>query len=366
MLFDWFKRKAPSTPVESAEPTRVPPERASGEPTPSVAAAADEGDAPPPDPGGVPTTLLARLRERVAERTRALLAPLRAQPGTADVRRLLEGVMQSEDSSIRPIPTAAARAMALARNPQSNLNDVADAFERDPSLAEGLLRLANSSWYRGGDERADSLREALQRTGSSGAEVVIMENALKSTLCRPGGAYDSLVTQVWLHLSRTAQLARSLSGTFGVEPDTAYMLGLLHDAGKLVLFDALSEQRHRARAASHIPYPILRAILHELHEPLGGLAMLRWELDMELATAVADHHRRNLPHQTSAESEMLYVAERADLTLNTGGACDLAKWIEAGGLEMGPGTLQCALDDATGGALRFAPAPGGDALSHAA
>ena len=363
-MFGWFKRK----PVTDAAFTVAPaePQSPSGEsdlvprempPAPEdVASSVHDGAVGP---------LHARLVAQVVDRTRAILLPIEREPYAKDVRQLLDLVVRSEAGTIRPIPTAAKRAMSLTRDPNANLVDVAQAFEHDPSLAEGLLRLANSSWYRGGDDQVDSLREALQRTGSSGAEIVIMENALKGTLCRPGGAYDSMVAQVWLHLSRTAPVARSLARTFNVDPDTAFMLGLLHDAGKLVLFDALSEHRHRMHQATRLPYTVTRDILLHLHEPLGGLAMLRWGLELDRAAAVADHHRRDQPHVVNSAAELLFVAERADLALASGRPCDVSQWIVSGGLEIGYETLRRALDDATGGALRFLDASENEGFERA-
>lgn len=351
-MFGWlFKRKPPvilAPATIAAEPQPPAPEV---EFVPHDAAPAAGANAS--FTGATLAALHARLQGQIAERARGILRPIEREPYADDVRHILDLVGSSEEGTIRPIPTAAKRAMSLARNPNASLVDVAEAFERDPSLAEGLLRMANSSWYRGGDDQVDSLREALQRTGSSGAEVVIMENALKGTLCRPGGAYDGMVAQVWLHLSRTAPIARTLARTFSVDPDTAFMLGLLHDAGKLVLFDAISEHRHRTHHSMQLPFAVTRAILLQLHEPLGGLAMLRWGLEPDRAAAVADHHRRNQPQAVNPAAELLFVAERAELALATGRPCDLSEWIATGGLEIGHETLRRTLDDASGGALRF-------------
>jgi HD-like signal output (HDOD) protein len=363
-MMNWFKGRRPAVPaaasVAGAGRAARSPDAA---PAPHGGVAA-EATAPPT--GAVLAASHARMQGQLGERARAILATLGRGPHADDVRHLLDLVVNSEEATIRPIPTAAKRAMSLARNPESSLAEVADAFERDPSLAEGLLRLANSAWYRGRDEQVDSLHDALQRTGSSGAEIVIMGNSLKGTLCRPGGAYDAMVTQVWLHLSRTAPIARALAGTFRLEPEAAFMLGLLHDAGKLVLFDAMSEFRRRTRQAAHMPYPLLREIVMQLHEPLGGLAMLRWGLDPDRAGAVADHHRRGQPHLVDPVSELLFVAERADLVLAGARPCDPSEWISEGGLTIGRLTLRRALAEATGGSLRLVEADEGGGSARAA
>ncbi len=298
-------------------------------------------------------TLRRHLRATLAERARAIAADLGRGAHTDEVRAVLDRVVHADDHTLRPIPTAAQRALRLARHPLSNLQDVADAFERDPSLAEGLMRMANSVWYRVGDTEVDSLHEALQRTGSSGAEAVILKHTLHHTLCRPGGACEAMTSQVWLHLTRTASIARELARGFALDPEAAYLLGLLHDAGKLVLFDTISERRRRTRTASPLPFSLLRRMLGELHEPLGGLALLHWGLDPDLAAAVADHHRRTTPHLPHAASELLFVAERADLAIASGTRGDAHEWIARGGLVLDAETLQRACHHATEGALRF-------------
>ena len=60
---------------------------------------------------------------------------------------------------------------------------------------------------------------------------------------RPGGELDTMAQQVWNHMVRVAPLARDLSGAFGVGPEQAFLLGLLHDVGKLVVFDRITELR---------------------------------------------------------------------------------------------------------------------------
>ncbi len=362
-MFGWFRRRIvrPAAPVDRT-PVRVAPVHM---PSPE-SAFMPPAPVPPAVPASHETEESARerlraalrrhLRAELAQRARAIAADLGRAPHADEVRAVLDRVVHADDHTLRPIPTAAQRALRLARHPLANLQDVAEAFERDPSLAEGLMRMANSAWYRVGGTEVDSLHDALQRTGSSGAEAVILKHSLHHTLCRPGGACEAMTSQVWLHLTRTASIARDLARGFAMDPEAAYLLGLLHDAGKLVLFDTLSERRRRTRTATPLPFSLLRRMLGELHEPLGGLALLHWGLDPELAAAVADHHRRTTPHLPHAGSELLFVAERTDLALATGERCDPHAWIAHGGLVLDAETLQHACHRATEGALRFVPA----------
>ena len=65
----------------------------------------------------------------------------------------------------------------------------------------------------------------------------------------------------------------------GVDTDTAFSLGLLHDVGKLVLFHHISDLRRARRREITLSEKFLTLALASLHEPLGGLAVLEWDLD---------------------------------------------------------------------------------------
>ena len=99
-------------------------------------------------------------------------------------------------------------------------------------------------------------------------------------------------------MQRTAPVARAIAPAFGVDAETAYSLALLHDVGKLVVFDHVSRLRHDHRRELKMPDLFFRQLLAHLHEPLGGLAVLRWDLGADAARAVAEHHRRPVPERS--------------------------------------------------------------------
>jgi HD-like signal output (HDOD) protein len=196
-------------------------------------------------------------------------------------------------------------------------------FEEDPTLAQALLTQANSSAY-GGGRPVLSVRDALQRLGVNVARNVLMGHTVSALLCRPGGRYAAMVDDVWQHMVRTAPIARRIASAFNADPEEAFGLGLLHDVGKLVIFDRLTTLRIELRREVVIPAADLSAILRALHEPLGGLAVHNWNLGDAAASAVASHHRTPVPALRDALSEVLCVAEAADIASVHGEDFDLA------------------------------------------
>jgi HD-like signal output (HDOD) protein len=305
-MFSGFWRR-----LTGARANESAPVTTSAEPVARQAvAAATPADAPPANPLHVAE---AALRRSLDWRARVLLEGASKEAQASDGPRLVQALRLANDSVIRQPPTAAHHALLLARHAETPIDQLVALFENDPALAQALLRQANSAFYRGEGGPCTSLHSGVQRIGSKGVQSVLMASLVHQTLCRPGSAYVSLVEKVWSHMQRTAPLARGIAPAFGVDPETAFSLALLHDVGKLVVFDHVSRIRHDRHRELQMPDVFFRQLLWHLHEPLGGLAVLRWDLGAEAARAIGEHHRRPAPEKPDRVTECLFVAEAIEL-----------------------------------------------------
>ena len=314
--------KAAPSPASPAARTAKAEARAGG-PT-------DAGDVPPPRELSAEDSELQQTLTRVlASRCDVLMRAAGAETKQSDASLVIDCLRQLDETVIRQPPIAAQRALAVARNPMSSSSQLVDIFEQDPALTEALLQMANSSFYHRGNQPCIGISEAIQRVGVRGIEAIVTTNMVEGLLCRPGGAYATLLTQVWAHMTRTAPLARTLSRPFAASPETAFTVGLLHDVGKLMIFDYLSQLRARKRREIKVPERFLLDMLNRLHEPLGGIAALRWNLGAEAARSIAWHHHDPPPETPDSLSELLCVAERVDHSIRLGKAVDIWKiWRE--------------------------------------
>jgi HD-like signal output (HDOD) protein len=265
---------------------------------------------PAPDPRQVAE---AALHRSLNWRTRVLLDGASKDAKLSDGPELVEALRTANDSVIRQPPAAAMHALSIARNPDAPMIKVTALFEHDPMLAQNLLRQANSVFYRRDGAPCTSLHNGVQRVGMKGVQGVLMTSMVQQMLCRPGSAYDAYVQKVWSHMQRTAPIARAIAPAFGVDAETAYSLALLHDVGKLVVFDHVSRLRHDHHRELKMPETFFRQVLFHLHEPIGGLSALRWDMGAEAAHAIAEHHRRPAPETPDRVTECLYVAECVEL-----------------------------------------------------
>lgn len=330
----WRKQSGPSggaaasAPVAAAAPAPAPPVHAGR---------------PPETPREAMETALRKLTQT---RAKALLARADGLAASSDGPVLLERLATAEQTDLKPMPATIARALRMTHDLDASMLELVDLFESDAALAQEALRVADSAYYRRGGGTIQSILDAAQRVGMSGLQNVLMGHLVRSALCRPGSHYDAIADHVHQHGLRVASIARRLARTFEQDPETGYSLGLLHDVGKLVLFDAIGTMRTQQRREVRIPPPFLKAMLRELHEPLGGLAALRWGLPPTHARAIARHHRDPLPEQHEPIIELLHVSERADLAQLRQEPLDTERWWREGALRTDRGQADPLIADA--------------------
>lgn len=296
--------------------------------------------AEPPRPALDPQVVTEQLRHEVRERCQALLDGLPVPLRRTDAPRLLRSLLEEGETAIRQPPIAAQRALLVCRNSNSSVGELVALFDHDPGLAQALLKHANSSFYARGDDPCVALAAAVQRVGMQGVESVLLANMVQGMLCRPGGSYDALVQQVWNHMVRCAPIGRRIAPAFNMDSERAFALSLLHDSGKLVLFERISRLRQAWRRPVDAPQHFLLWALKRLHEPMGGLAVVQWGLGAEAARTVAQHHRDPVPQEPDPESEVVFLAERVDIAKLHSETPDWEALWAQGGLSGSPAVLE--------------------------
>lgn len=302
-------------------------------------------DAPPP-PLPSSAALSEGWRADVARVTIALREryPLQDSPRDHAERLLVKLAVDLEMAVWQP-SAAAQEALAMIADPDGDPTALVRVLERDDALGRGVMRHAGCALYASGSPPA-SVDDAVRRLGAAGVQVAVLAGMAESLQQRTCGPYEPLAQQVWGQLTQAGPRARAMARPFGVATPEAFLLGLVHDVGKLVLFDLLSALYQELRRDLLLPDGLGEEALDLLHEPLGGLALLRWGVEPRIAWAVANHHRRTPVEGREPRSELLYVTERLQTATRTGRAPDVEAWCREGALLTPPGRVAAAIEEA--------------------
>ncbi|MDA8383346.1 MAG: HDOD domain-containing protein [Betaproteobacteria bacterium] len=171
------------------------------------------------------------------------------------------------------------------------VGDVAKILDKDAALATRVLALAHSPAYQQG-ARVRSLDQALMVLGLDAARGLALNASVYQVFSQLAGPFPIDLQSFWWHALLCASVAKLVAKREGYEhPDEAYVGGLLHDIGRLVLaanfpgeFAGLAAGTPDGQAQAE------RAALGASHPEVGAWLVARWEMQSFLADAILYHH----------------------------------------------------------------------------
>ena len=220
------------------------------------------------------------------------------------------------------LPAAVVRVMQLTDDPKAGMADVARALASDQSLAVRVLRLANSAFY-GSSRRISTVSEAVITLGMRTTRNLVMATSCQEMLEQGVPGYALPRGALWRHSLACASAAQALAQRARYRAtEEAFVAGLLHDIGKVVLDTYLKDQFvHvfvRAVGGTLTFAEAEREVLGFDHAEAGARLLERWNLPASLVTAVRWHHAPLEDPSSSLLPCLVHVADAVCLTLGIG------------------------------------------------
>ena len=215
-----------------------------------------------------------------------------------------------------PLNQVARHLIGMLGNDRTSALDLDHVIRNDQALTARVLKHANGSTY-GKSRRIASLAEAVVLMGENQlAELVLGVSVVESMgqVLLPG--YEDVA---WDHSVDCAAAARALARLDRkVDPEVAFVAGLLHDIGLLVMARAAPvEMAHVLASAPEDPLAAERRQLCLNHAQVGQRLLEMWNLPPVLAEAVRLHHA---PHRKYAIiNPLVNIVALADVLATIGG-----------------------------------------------
>lgn len=195
-------------------------------------------------------------------------------------------LLAAPDAGIPMLPALAQKVIAVVAEGNTPIWQIAALASKDQVLAARLLGLANSA-YCAPLQPIGTVQEAIVRMGTAAVRNLVVTVCFASRLHDPQ-VYGARGRALVDHGLGTAYLAHLLAERAGANADEAFLCGLLHDLGKLVILKRASDLRRQGREVPSATE--LDALMVELHAAVGADALARWELPEEICEAVRWHH----------------------------------------------------------------------------
>jgi putative nucleotidyltransferase with HDIG domain len=205
----------------------------------------------------------------------------------------LESIIQSV-SSLRPMPSNVTRILSEIEKQDITIETLVGLISLDQALTALVLQMSNSVSL-GYTRTCSTLNEAIMLIGLGRLKTILLTSSATGMMKRSLSGYRQGAGQLWHHSLVTAVASEWLAQALRYpNPEEAYVSGLLHDIGKLLLdqvvltnYSTIVEyiQRHKL--------PLWQAeekLIGIDHAKLGGLIAEHWNFPVVLVDAIRFHH----------------------------------------------------------------------------
>ena len=256
-------------------------------------------------------------------------------PAMEDMARRLQSLYR-----LPPMPAIALRVMQMTAAPDTSAAELAAIIERDPSLAAQVLRYARSALfnYRG---ELRSVQEAVTRVlGFDRVAHLAVGIAASRSFSIPAKGVLGL-ENFWRHSLHCARLCQAIArampkanGQRRVDPETAYLCGLLHNLGLLLIghlfpddFRMLNERReadlspplHELEQAVFTHQDPAEDGLRVGHAAAGSILLRLWEMPDAVIRSAGLHEAASYQGQ---DADYVHIVRLANELLKQHGIGD--------------------------------------------
>ncbi len=171
--------------------------------------------------------------------------------------------------------------------------ELADIVFKDPSISSKILQLINSS-FMGLREKIDDLEKAVIYLGADTIKNIAISASVFQVFRRTEGSDQFNLQHFWWHSVMCGTLAKRIAKKTGYSStDEAFLSGMLHDIGKLVLWVNFKKKYAAALLEAGDDAALLMSKEREIgaaHHELGAWLVRQWRLDSLMADAILYHH----------------------------------------------------------------------------
>ncbi|HYP09023.1 MAG TPA: HDOD domain-containing protein [Bryobacteraceae bacterium] len=220
------------------------------------------------------------------------------------LRKARKGDLAALIPKLPVCPAVAMRLYTLLSNDNVSLSALDQVAKSDQVIAGKILQAANSAFYSP-RQTIKSVSQAISYVGIDDARRLLLASAVQPLYASPR------LKRIWKHAVEAAQTAEQIAAmSRKVDPAEAFLVGLLHDVGKLGI--ALMPPELNSSLDRLIVKGCESAIAEVVvcgfdHAEAGAEILTHWKFGEDIISAVRNHHvpERN----SSAMAAVLYLTE---------------------------------------------------------
>ena len=222
-------------------------------------------------------------------------------------------------------PDVAVRVRRALGDDRTTVEQVTRIVGSEPALAARLLKMSNSAMLNRSGKQVTDLKSAIARMGYNMVRSAAISFAMAQIRAAADlKAVEKPLQELWQHSTYVAALCYVVAKKqTKINPDEAFLAGLLHGIGKLYILS-----RHEKHPVLFADEGALGQVIRDWHANVGKAIMENWEMAQTLVDAIGDQEDIERTHEGRADltdvvicANMMaaYFEQPGDLELNMQG-----------------------------------------------
>jgi putative nucleotidyltransferase with HDIG domain len=221
-------------------------------------------------------------------------------PKIGDIIKQIAKQIADGNIDIPPVPDIMVKLNDSIAREDISIQEIVKIIMADQILTSKILRVVNSAFYSPSSE-ITSLQQAIIYMGLKSVLSIVTVHSL--TGISPKNAEE--VKEILRHSLLCAFVAKKIAIALRLDPEEAFVCGLLHDIGKTVILNLIPDLQ--------VTDDVKQELLHDYHSQVGFMIGSKWKLSEIIKNTIKYHHN---PAEASAYKKMIETVHVANVIAN--------------------------------------------------
>ncbi len=234
-------------------------------------------------------------------------------------RKLIRKIL-SDTKSLPAMPGVMVKVQRMVKHPRTSPAQLAKVIQTDPAIVAGILKVANSAYY-GFRGKVSTIQHASALFGTRRLTELITAMSAGNMMKQAMAGYGLKTGDMWRHSVAVACTAGEISAVAAPDvAESAYMAGLLHDVGKLILDPYVQERKilfdqYWKKHKNTTIQSAERDILGFDHAVIAAIVCENWNLPRAISFGIRHHHDPS----KAGDHPLTHIVHLADYIVNQAG-----------------------------------------------
>jgi HD-like signal output (HDOD) protein len=222
--------------------------------------------------------------------------------------QLKKAILEIEELS--STPSVLAKVYRVLQDPDSHLDDISTLLKSDTGLISDIIRIANSPLF-GPHTKHTQLESALRTIGLREVFRLVSISLSQQFFARNLTCYRIVAQDYWSFSVLSGYLMEGLAKRLGKDPGDAYLTGIMHATGRIVISQVMEKFHSSARWDGFQELPAWEKQTVGMDSAEAGAILLRqWRFPSPICDAIENQFQAVPPQELRSLLGMLQFVIR--------------------------------------------------------